>query len=504
MTEVVLALVLPLLLLAVATLGNIRRGINLGDEGYLVYGTQAVLRGEVPIRDFRAYDPARYYWCALWFRLIGPGFITVRIAMTVVSVGSVFLIVVLVNHATGNAPLASLTAGLSLVWMRPIHKQIEIFFSIICCAIMYALLIDIGYLPVLGAIGGISAVFGLNIAVYFMASAILVLIAGSIHQSGFLLASGPPFLSGFIVGSLGIVLIFALIPNFLRAYLDRKIYALLRRGTSNLALPKPWLWGKSVPQLKQYGKLRQLVHRSIFTVLPMAYMAAIVVGILTTNNANFREMALLIATACTGIVYFHHLLSRADLAHTYQIIHPFLLLVAVSSQILFGPTGAIAVTVFSFTASVLLLFREPIFIFGSFSKMPKKIPFKFKTDRFLLSQNEINRLTHIDSLICAHMNSNSRLFCAPNIPGFLALFGLETAVYDTFPIYPASLDARQTMLTELIRSAPTVAIVSKFKVDGRDDLLFENNYPEVTDYIRRNYEVAFDGKLETVYKKNAL
>src|SRR6266545_4510165 len=59
--------------------GNV--GLDIADEGFLWYGTIRTALGEVPIRDFQAYDPARYYWGALWFKVIGNnGIIALRIS----------------------------------------------------------------------------------------------------------------------------------------------------------------------------------------------------------------------------------------------------------------------------------------------------------------------------------------------------------------------------------------------------------------------------------------
>ena len=49
--------------------GNI--DINLADEGYLWYGSLQTSIGQVPLLDFQSYDPGRYYWVALWFKLFG-------------------------------------------------------------------------------------------------------------------------------------------------------------------------------------------------------------------------------------------------------------------------------------------------------------------------------------------------------------------------------------------------------------------------------------------------
>ena len=106
------ALVLALQILTVDV------GLHMADEGFLWYGVRRTVAGEVPLRDFQAYDPGRYYWCALLAGpLAGPsgaGVVALRWAVALFAAAGLALSLLVASRFVRH-PLALLACGLLLV-----------------------------------------------------------------------------------------------------------------------------------------------------------------------------------------------------------------------------------------------------------------------------------------------------------------------------------------------------------------------------------------------------
>src|SRR5260221_4994461 len=117
-------------------------GINLSDEAFLWYGSAAVSHGKVPIRDFYAYDPGRYYFTAFIMQLVGnDGIMASRIAEVLIQGIGLFLALFLlirmmkfhkkINYI--NVFFITLTL---LFWMIPLYKSFDVTASIILIGLL--------------------------------------------------------------------------------------------------------------------------------------------------------------------------------------------------------------------------------------------------------------------------------------------------------------------------------------------------------------------------------
>ena len=176
---VLISILISCTVVATLFLPGIKIGLNTADEGYLHFGSVNLLEGKTPIRDFRAYDPGRYYWCALWMRSVAPTFTAQRLAMGFIMVLGLSIVCYLVFESGQSWTLAILAAILTLTWMRPYFKAFEILFSLIATTVSFFVIIGPGTTSYLfsGFMVGVALFFGLNFGLYMGLSVLLAILS---------------------------------------------------------------------------------------------------------------------------------------------------------------------------------------------------------------------------------------------------------------------------------------------------------------------------------------
>lgn len=486
-TAISQSLFLAALLMLAWRLPALRIGLNLADEGYLYFGTRECLRGRTPIRDFRAYDPGRYLWCAFWQRLFGRSLVVQRLAMHLVTLGGLTLAGTMIQLAGGNWALLVVALSLLTIWAQPYFKAFEIFSSLLTAAVGMLLLLrpDTNTFMLAGAMGGMMFFVGLNLGLYGTASLIVCGgLAIYLHD-----LSAPKAMYASAGGSLmGMSPWFLLLwrrPRLGRAYVARKIQPVFDRGTANLPLPWP-LIGRAAPQLHCFPAARRVSLKLLFTLLPVYYLGILLFGFWLFPSQR-EAAALLMASGITGFFYLHHLFSRADFSHLCQSIHPALLTTPPLVTGLAGPELAPLVLVAAVPISLWLAQGKP---FQPWELWWRGSDFETVTigaSRLKIPRTQATLLKTLHKLIAALTQPGEPVFAAPIMPGLAPLLDRQAACYDVFPVYPATDDQQRAMIAELDCSQTGLAIIQDIALDGRDDLRFANTHPLVWHYLQTEF-----------------
>jgi len=471
--------------------GNV--GINFADEGYLWYGMRALKAGQVPIRDFQAYDPGRYVWCALWSCLLGDGLVSMRFGCVVFQSIGITCGLLAARRITANRPTLVLIALLLVQWMIPTYKVFEqsIALMAVWVAIMLTERPTIKRHFAAGLFVGIAAFMGRNHGLYngvAFGLVILVLARDTLKELPARLAA---WSGGVIVGYLPQLALFAFVPGYLDAFL-----ALLHRNVSlgsNLATAIPWPWTASWHAGWIVG-VNELVEGLFYLLLPIFVVSALI-WLLWRPLDVVRKNAAFFAATCVVLPYSHHTFSRADyihLAHSVPVlalgIIGFCAALWSSSRMLVVAAALLCLASFAATVVHTGLFEELSAPPGVFVERP------VLGQTMHVGRYHDRILTIADHVAHTLAKPSEPVVFLPHWPGLYAATNRTSPLKQIYFIRPASVAEEQITLAALKAKDVRWVMLQDYKLDGRDDLRFCNTNPLVFAYFSENFaRVSFPG-----------
>lgn len=468
------------------------KGFDLADEGFLWYGAQRVMLGEVPIRDFMSYDPGRYYWSAPIMLLLGDnGILALRAAAAAFqALGLGIALFLVLQHMRGpRVPLALMALVTLLVWMFPRHNYFDITVSIALVGAL-AFLIQSPtarrYL-LAGVVVGLTAFFGRNHGVYGVMGSVGVLVwlaLGPWNTSG----SGPSLPRGGALWSLGVVLgylpmlaMLALVPEYVQPFWESILF-LFEINTTNLTLPVPWPWTVPTDTYTTVDYLRRVLAGVFF----MALLAFPLLGIPWVGWRRIKGRSTppaLTAAVFMALPYAHYAFSRADIPHLALSVFPLLiggLVLAARCKARLGYPLAVMLCL----TSLLVMFpTQP----GWKCLGGQCVEVQAGNDTLAVRPRHAEEIALLQRVVEAHAPDGQSFVVLPFWPTSYALFDRKSPLWDICALWPRNEAFERREILRMQVARPAFVLLHDVAVDGREDLLYENTHPLLYQYFMENF-----------------
>jgi len=485
-----------------------RYGLDLSDEGYYWYGAQRTQRGEVPIRDFLAYDIGRYLWAAGIMSLLGDdGIFSARLAamlyLAITVSAGVFLVLQAFETTSGTARkslLAVVVALLLNLWATPYYKVFDYGTSILIVAMLVLIMRSLSPARWFGAglILGFAAVMGRNHGVYGAASALLVL--------GFLLIKGGQpraylrpaiaFIAGTIAGFSPTFVMGAVQPGFMGAFIAGVIEHVHSTTTAtNIPLPIPWSWTRSLAKDGWLLWMNDVLKSTGFVALLLVPALTLFVLLRKRLDGFTRLHHLLAASAFAGLTYMHYAYSRADVIHLALAIVPMLL-------ILLGcgirVRSALPVAAGLLGLSVLAVAQDATVINSTL--MGRRTTVVAVDGSALHVYPAIaDRLRDATAALAAMPEAHDDFLALPDYPGLYAINKSRIGIWEIYALSPRDARFEQAELARLARKPPKIVLLSNHALDDRPELRYSRMHPLMYAWVQEHYrraDLSHSGELE--------
>ncbi len=490
---------LALVLVGFSFLAIAHAKIDLRDESCLWYGGIAVTKGQIPMRDFQAYDPLRYYWVAAFLTLLDRGIVPMRIACSAFHFPGVLCGLLVVRRLT-RSWTALVAAGVLLtLWLfPPFMLNHTVALVGVWVAVRLVERPSMRRHLVAGVFVGLATFFGRNLGLYALVSFTLLvaLIWWKIERrdpARRLVAFG----GGGLLGYAPMLAMLIATPGLRDVYTDAMRWLAQYKNT-NLPLPVLWPWRAT--------SVFEAANAVFWLLCPLFYAGA-VAWVLAARRDDLLRRPVLVAAAVTGFPYLHYAFSRADIQHLGMSIHPFLLGVlalpfAVAAR--WRAAASAVVGVVAIASTIALVRVHPLYIratapagwYVPLTVGRWTVSMPWYQARFIQGAIRFN-----DSMV----RSDEGLLVVPHVgPGLYAILDRESPVWELYFLHPHPEWWQRRMIDQLERNHVNWVLYEDVRTDGREELRFARTHALMWQYIEREFDVfPVDGLPEgfTLYRR---
>ena len=469
--------------------GDVGSDIDFSDEGYLWYGTRAMKAGQVPIRDFQAYDPGRYVWTAAWSYLLGDSLVAMRLACVIFGWIGVTAGVLAARRISGHWLFQAVMVASLVLWMFPRYKVFE---QAIALMGVYAAVRLIERPTVRqhfasGIFVGLMAFMGRNHGLYlFVAFALVItLLAKSVRDFS---RAGLMWGAGIFVGYLPQLAMLAMAPGYLAAHLE--LLNLGKRVGTNLGMPVPWPWNVS-PWLYHDAWLHAMSEGCFFVALIVFPAAAVVRA--TMIRRRVLDHPLFVAASAVTLPYAHYAFSRPDTFHLTHSVPPLILAVVALCHTF---PRSVARWLTYAAAGGLLALTLPLSLYYARAYSVAVRPPGSYVQRVVggasmrLSREQARILDVALEIANERAAPGDAILYLPHFPGLYPATNRFSPVRQIYFIFPALLSEEAVTLARLRETDVKWVMLQDVRLDGRDDLRFRNTNPLLYRFLEEQFEIV--------------
>lgn len=468
-----------------------RVGVNLADEGFLWYGTYAMRHGQVPMRDFQAYDPGRYLWTVAWSYLLGDGLAAMRLACVFFQCLGVLAGLLTARRLSRNVLFLASVALMFCAWMHPRYKLFEQSIALIS---IYAgvLLLE---KPTLrrhfgvGILGGLVAFFGRNHGAYHVAAFGLI-IAWAARPEGWRVwfQRSVAWVGGVLVGYLPQLLMFLFVPGYFGGFMEN-LHTIMAKGT-NLPAKVPWPW--LVPgTYAGWMRWSTLMEGFYYVAFPLFFLL-VAVRVCQLWGPRLAAHPVFVSAVCVALPYTHYVFSRPDIVHLShggpELTLGFIALaftIAGRRQLIeFALAPLLAVT------SLLANLHQIGAGLEMLAAPNSMFPIEIRGQRMSVQTYVAKVLASAWTLNTELAKKDEPILFVPNMPGLYAFTERHSPTNQIYFIYPATPEEDHALLAEMKAANVQWLMMHDYALDGREELRFRNTNPIVFGWLRANFELV--------------